>query len=549
MAQQALLVHPYDDMVVALRDLPAGSQVAFSGETVQLAEAIPAKHKFARRRLGQGELVRMYGQTVGRLVCDVEAGGLLTTRNLLHAIDPVEQVEVSRQWEAPDVTAWRGATFRGFHREDGTVGTRNFWIIIPLVFCENRNLQVLQEALLDELGYGRRSNYATFTRQLRQLYERGATEAELLAATFSKPSTHAPERYFANVDGIRFLRHEGGCGGNYQDAENLCGLFAGYINHPNVAGATVLSLGCQKSQIASLEQQLHARNPNFKKPLYIFEQQRVGTEHDLVSTALRHTFAGLVAANRSVREPAGLEHLCVGVECGGSDGFSGISANPAIGHCSDLVVANGGSVILSEFPELAGCERDLMERCVDHQLAERFLSLMRDYEQLAVMVGAGFDSNPSPGNIRDGLITDAMKSAGAAKKGGTSPVHGVLDYPEPVTQRGLNLLCTPGGDVESTTAMAGSGATLQIFSTGLGTPTGNPVSPVLKVSTNTPLAQRMPDIIDLDAGPIIEGEASIAEVGEQLFQMLVATASGDYTACAERLDQHDFIPWKRGISF
>ena len=352
-----------------------------------------------------------------------------------------------------------------------------------------------------------------------------------------------------NVDGIKFLRHEGGCGGTYEDATNLCGLLAGYINHPNVAGATVLSLGCQKSQVETLESELHRRNPNFRKPLYIFEQQRVGSEETLLSEAIKHTFLELSKANEVRREEAELRHLVMGVECGGSDGFSGLSANPAIGHCSDLLVALGGSVVISEFPELAGCEQDLMNRCTSPELAERFLHIMHEYDRQATDSGGGFHYNPSPGNIKDGLITDAMKSAGAAKKGGTSPVVDVLDYPEPVVRPGLNLLCTPGGDVESTTAKAGSGAAVQLFSTGLGTPTGNPVSPVLKISSNSGLAQRMPDIIDLDAGGIITGDATIEQIGAQLLELVIETASDRHSAKAERLGQDDFIPWKRGMSF
>jgi altronate hydrolase len=324
---------------------------------------------------------------------------------------------------------------------------------------------------------------------------------------------------------------------------------AGYINHPNVAGATVLSLGCQKSQIETLQTQIQRRNANLRKPLYIFEQQRMGSEQTLLSEAIKHTFVGLIEADQLARQPAELRHLVLGVECGGSDGFSGISANPAIGHCSDLLVALGASVILSEFPELAGCEQDLMNRCVNGELAKRFLQIMQDYDRQARAVGAGFAHNPSPGNIRDGLITDAMKSAGAANKGGTSPVVDVLDYPQPVTRPGLNLLCTPGGDVESTTAMAGAGATVQLFSTGLGTPTGNPISPVLKVSSNSQLAERMSDIIDLDAGGIVTGEATVEEIGARLLELVIDTANGAHHTKAESLGQDDFIPWKRGISF
>jgi altronate hydrolase len=252
-------------------------------------------------------------------------------------------------------------------------------------------------------------------------------------------------------------------------------------------------------------------------------------------------------ANQATRQPAPLSKLCIGLECGGSDGFSGISANPAVGHVSDLLVALGGSVILAEFPELCGVEQELVDRSVDTATAERFSSLMKAYGDSAVAVGSGFDMNPSPGNIRDGLITDAMKSAGAARKGGSSPVVAVLDYPELVTQPGLNLLCTPGNDVESTTAEVGSGATVVLFTTGLGTPTGNPIAPVVKISSNTALARRMPDIIDLNTGTVIDGEETIEQAGARILDYVVRVASGEEVA-AVRHDQTDFIPWKRGVS-
>jgi altronate hydrolase len=256
----------------------------------------------------------------------------------------------------------------------------------------------------------------------------------------------------------------------------------------------------------------------------------------------------MAEANQLERKPAPLSKLVVGLECGGSDGFSGISANPSIGHTSDLIAALGGATILSEFPELCGVEQELLNRCQDPASAERFSSLMRAYASAAEAVGSGFDMNPSPGNIKDGLITDAMKSAGAAKKGGTSPVMDVLDYTEYIRRPGLTLLCTPGNDVESTSAMAGSGANLMLFTTGLGTPTGNPIVPVVKVASNTRLAQRMPDIIDIDCGPVITGEKAIGQMGEEILDFIIDVASGNVTPKAVQLNQDDFIPWRRGVS-
>ena len=236
------------------------------------------------------------------------------------------------------------------------------------------------------------------------------------------------------------------------------------------------------------------------------------------------------------------------MKCGGSDGFSGISANPSVGYTSDLLVALGAKVLLAEFPELCGAEQNIIDRCVDKPTADKFIRLMQEYDAQAHAVGSGFHMNPSPGNIKDGLITDAIKSTGAAKKAGTSPVVDVLDYTEPVTKPGLSLVCTPGNDVEATTGKAASGATLILFTTGLGTPTGNPVCPVIKVATNTQLATRMSDIIDIDTGAIIRGEKTIEEMGIEILEYCIKAASGEVTPKAVLLNQDDFIPWKRGVS-
>ena len=243
-----------------------------------------------------------------------------------------------------------------------------------------------------------------------------------------------------------------------------------------------------------------------------------------------------------------MSKLIIGVECGGSDGFSGISANPCIGKTADMLVALGGSVILSEFPELVGVEQEIVDRCVTEDVAQRFMQLMNDYQRAAEASGSSMDNNPSPGNIKDGLITDAMKSAGAAKKGGTSQVVGVHDYPGNVSGPGLHLLNTPGNDVESTTGLAGAGANLILFSTGLGTPTGNPITPTIKVSSNSVLARKMDDIIDFDSGKIISGEASLEQAAAELLEKCIAIASGQEKCKAEILGQEDFIPWKRGVS-
>ena len=544
-----LKVHPADNVLVALTPLEAGAKVSYEGQDYTIGEIVKAKHKFATQDLNPGDSIYMYGVLVGKAQQPIKKGGLISTGNVKHAANDFNVGERKTEWTQPDTSAFNGRTFNGYHRADGSVGTANYWVVIPMVFCENRNLDVLQQALVTDLGYGRNRSYQKQSHQLVELYKSGKTVEEILNTDLQTDyANNANTRLFPNVDGIKFLNHDGGCGGTRQDAQALCGLLAGYITHPNVAGATVLSLGCQNAQVSILEEEIKKRSPQFSKPLYILEQQKIGTESAFLSEAIKQTFAGIILANQQTREPAPLSKICIGLECGGSDGFSGISANPAIGYTSDLLIAMGGSVILSEFPELCGVEQNLSDRCMDVPTAQRFSQLMRTYNDRAKAVGSGFDMNPSPGNIRDGLITDAIKSAGAAKKGGTSPVTDVLDYPEKVTKPGLNLLCTPGNDVESTTAEVASGANIVLFTTGLGTPTGNPVAPVVKIASNTALFERMRDIIDINTGTIIEGKETIPEAGERILDYVIGVASGDIQVAAVRHVQDDFIPWKRGVS-
>ncbi|MBC3541161.1 UxaA family hydrolase [Rufibacter sediminis] len=547
MLHRFLKIHPNDNVLVALTDLKKGDTVEYDGSRIVLADDVQAKHKFAQRPLAAGEEILMYGSLVGKAVYDIPVGGVLTTANVKHQVNGFTGKTKTIGWQAPDVSKWANRTFMGYHRPDGQVGTGNYWLVIPLVFCENRNVDIIKQAFLDELGFGQRDVYKSYVQQMVELYQTGNTQAiETLA--LQKTAAPVQRRIFENVDGIKFLTHEGGCGGTRQDSDMLCALLADYIHHPNVAGATVLSLGCQNAQVSILESKLQALDPNFSKPVIVLEQQKEGTEEEMMSKAIRQTFLALIEADKLKRAPAPLSKLSIGLECGGSDGFSGISANPAIGHTSDILVALGGKTVLSEFPELCGVEQELINRCESNKAAERFASLMRAYAASAEAVGSGFDMNPSPGNIRDGLITDAIKSAGAAKKGGTSPIVDVLDYPEYATKPGLNLLCTPGNDVECTTALVGAGTNIVLFTTGLGTPTGNPIAPVIKISSNTKLAQRMPDIIDIDTGAVISGEKTIEQMGEDVLDFIIEVASGRIETKEKILQQDDFIPWKRGVS-
>ena len=550
MKNKVLKVHPSDNLIVALCDLKEHENIKMNGENYILPRAILAKHKFVIEDLNVGDNVIMYGVKVGKATQKIRKGEQITTFNLKHVS---EDFSVNKRipqinWQAPDVSKWQNRTFKGYHRKDGQVGTANYWLVIPLVFCENRNILKLKDAFDKALGYAFPDIYLQQVQDLVQLNVKADFDAIHKYRASQLDHKAEQPKTFPNLDGIKFLTHEMGCGGSNADSNRLAGLFAAYANNANVAGITVLSLGCQKTQLSDLMNAIKIRNANFDKPLLYFDQQTYGTEFEMLSVAIKGTFEGLIGANNLVRQPAPLSKLNIGLKCGGSDGFSGISANPVLGHLSDLIVALGGNTYLAEFPELCGVEQELINRCVSEEQAAKFENLMRNYSDLATSFGESFDMNPSYGNIKDGLITDAIKSAGAAKKGGTAPIVDVLNYTETSKVSGLHLVCTPGNDVLATTGKAAAGATIILFTTGLGTPTGNPICPVVKVSTNTKLAQKMHDIIDFDCGAIIEGEKTIEQTAEELLEYCIDLASGKFQTKAQISGQDDFIPWQKGIN-
>ncbi|WP_439129787.1 UxaA family hydrolase [Polaribacter sp.] len=535
MQKKLIKVNPSDNVAVALVNLKAGEVISFENQDIKVISDVKAKHKIALETFENEGEIFMYGVLVGKASSKIEKGGVLTTENVKHQSAKVSQKTGTIGWTAPNVDKWKDKTFMGYHREDGQVGTANVWLFFPLVFCENKNIEKLRDVFEKEL--------LTVKSNSHQMLLRSLVKGEEDTDNAEKEVT----KVFENID-VKFITHPGGCGGIRQDSESLARLLAGYVKNPNVAGATVLSLGCQNLQMDIFNTALDAISPDNKKPVLMYEQQQMGTVDEMLTAIIKNSYEAIKKANEIERKPAPLSKLKVGLECGGSDGFSGISANPSLGYTSDMLVALGGTAILSEFPELCGVEQELVNRCVEEEKANKFLNLMQAFEKSVVDAGSGFDMNPSPGNIKDGLITDAMKSAGAAKKGGTSPVVDVLDYGEYITKPGLNLLCTPGNDVESTTGMVGSGANIVLFTTGLGTPTGNPITPVIKVSSNSDLANRMSDIIDIDTGDVIKGEKTIAEMAETILEYIIDVASGKTTSKAGLLNQDDFIPWKRGVS-
>jgi altronate hydrolase len=542
-----LQLHDKDNVLVALQDLAQGALIHWNKQDITLTTKVDAKHKFTLNDMAIGDAVYMYGVLVGKASKAIAKGEAITTENLKHESAPYSAANRKPyQWQTPDVSKWAGRTFMGYPRTDGLVGTRNYWLVIPLVFCENRNIMIMKDAFERELGYAQPEVYRE---QLRGLIQEYTLQKE--GKSVDNLQTYASadgRKLFPNIDGIKFLTHEMGCGATNRDSQTLAQVFAGFALNPNVAGITILSLGCQKTQLEDLKEEIANRSKTFDKPVLYFNQQTYGTEQALMTDAMKQTFEGIIEINKIERKPTPITKLNIGLKCGGSDGFSGISANPALGHVSDILTSLGGTTLLAEFPELCGAEQELIDRCETQEDAQKFATLMDEYAAKAASVGATFDMNPSKGNIKDGLITDAIKSAGAAKKGGNAYVTGVLDYTEQPQKSGLHLLCTPGNDVLATTGMAASGANIILFTTGLGTPTGNAVTPTVKISTNTKLAEKMTDIIDFNCGAIISGEETIAENGDRMLEYIIKLASGEYITKAEKLGQDDFIPWRRDIN-
>lgn len=528
--QKILRIEESDNLIVVLKDLYAGESYTWGEQSITLASDVKAKHKFASEDIPVDGLVSMYGTAVGKATRPIMRGEAITVDNIRHYAAPVTlENGQPYEWHQPDVSEWADRTFKGYIRDDGRIATASYWLVFPLVFCENRNVVKLTDALNEALGYSN-ATLKNFARHLTSGSEVAAPAAPL----------------FSHIEGMRCITVTSGCGGAASDCETMCDVLAAYADHPNVVGITVFSLGCEKAQQAMFKQALERRNPTFNKPALYFLQQAWHSEEHMMQTALEETFNAMKAVKPVPRSDVPLSKLKIGVKCGGSDGFSGISGNPAMGLVSDWITTLGGASGLAEFPELCGAEGDMVRRCTTLASKKKFLDLMQRYEKTANFFGTTIADNPSFGNIADGLITNAIKSTGAAKKGGRAPIVAVCDYGEPMPDQGLALVCTPGNDVDAVTGLVAAGCNLVIFSTGLGTPTGNPIVPVLKISTNSAIARRLEDMIDFDCGPIIEGKP-LAEVSRELLEKVIETASREYVVKADRLEQFDFMLWKRSL--
>ena len=502
-----LRIHPSDDMAVALQDLRPGAEIQIDGQRFLVRTAVPMKHKIYLRDLPAAARPRLYGMPVGQTTRPVQQGEGVTQENL--ASLPVEEMPVPPsevQWTPLD---WGHLprTFEGYRRPDGRVGTRNHVLIAYTVSCVSHIAERVAHIGRQAFGLADDDPWVQYAR----------------TGTFTASSTSAPS---VGVDDIVVLRHNSGCGmPDHGDRERLLRFLVGYIQHPNVAAALVLGLGCEKVPVSAVR---HAVGDTWKPVVYL-ELQQVGTEEALLRAALDALRDLVRRAGQHQREPVPVSALVLGVECGGSDGFSGITANPVVGVVSDLLVSAGGTVILPEVPEMVGAEGLLMARAVNDHVRAQIRDLIRQFASYAARFNAQVSENLSWGNVREGLITIQMKALGVIQKAGHGPIVGVLDYGEPVARSGVYLLNTPGYDIPSVSALPLSGAQVVIFTTGLGTPTGNPVVPVIKVASNHRTAQHMADIVDFDAGSVLD-RVPLPTVGRELCHLMVRVASGDATA-------------------
>ncbi len=505
MPTPVIRLHPEDAVVIARSTLLPGAEVA---PGVTAAERIPAGHKVAVRALAEGEAIQRYGQIIGFATRPVAPGAHVHVHNC--GMGDFDKDYAYSQDARPTAMANEGLTFSGIRRPDGRVATRNYIGILTSVNCS-------------------------------------AHVAGLVADVFKRnPFTgHDPLAAYPNVDGVVALTHKTGCG--MTDGEPLRLLrrtLAGYARHVNFSHVVVLGLGCEVNQIAGLleEQRLAGRIRNM-------DIQSMGGTRKTVEAAVAFVHEVLTESNEVKREPVPVSELTVALQCGGSDGYSGVSANPALGAASDLLVRHGGTVILSETPETYGAEHLLTRRAVSREVGEKLVDLMRWWEEYTAREGAEMNANPSPGNKAGGLTTILEKSLGAMAKAGTTNLVDVVRYAEPVMARGFVFMDTPGYDPVAATGQVAGGANLVCFTTGRGSVFGCKPSPSIKLATNTPMFRRMEDDMDINCGTILDGDETVQECGHRIFETMIRTASGERTK-SESFDAGgaEFAPWVIGAT-
>lgn len=505
LSEFAIVVDPKDNVAVVKRATSPGLELLLPDESLlEIRAAVPPGHRFATRDIQAGEFVLQFGQPIGTSL-GIHRGEQITHDNMTDEVPIVRDLPENLHTPAPDYfpVDQRG-TFMGYRRPDGRVGTRNYILIVPTSMCASHEaLQI--------------STIAEFT-----LYDR---------------------LKYPNVDGVVAIPHNKGCG--CQDGSTIDVMLrtlSNYADHPNVGGVILIDLGCEKTNLSQVEKYLLKREKAFDKPVAKIGIQEVGGTQAAIQQGLKEVEQMLPTVNEIVRESCPVSELVLGVKCGGSDGFSGISANPSLGRAADLLVRSGGTVLITEVPEFCGAEHLLASRAKDVETGRAVYRLVDWYKEYASKFGAVLNNNPSPGNVAGGLLNITIKSLGAIAKAGTTRVEGVVEYAETPTTRGLNLMQGPGYDQESTPGLVGAGATVVVFTTGRGTTIGNAITPVIKLASNTPVFERMANDLDLSAGGVIDGTETIDEVGQRVFERIVEVAGG-LPAKAEEHKHREFQFW------
>ncbi|HSK73216.1 MAG TPA: altronate dehydratase family protein [Pyrinomonadaceae bacterium] len=502
----AIIVNPKDNVAVVKEETFEGLIVLLPDQkTVTLKQGVPPGHRFATRDIPAGDFVRQYGQPIGTSL-GIEAGEWITHGNMTNDVPVVRDLPEDLQTPAPDYfPKEKIETFMGFRRPDGRVGTRNFILIVPTSMCASH--EALQISMMSEFMHYKREK-------------------------------------FPNVDGVVAIPHNKGCG--CQDGSNLdimLRTLANYADHPNVGGVILMDLGCEKTNLKKVEKYLLKRELEFNKPVAKIGIQEIGGTQAAIEKGLKIVEEMLPVVNENRREEFPVSELVLGVKCGSSDGFSGISANPALGAAADTLVRSGGTVLITEIPEFCGAEHVVASRAKDAETGRAIYKMIDWYKDYASKFGGVLNNNPSPGNIAGGLLNITIKSLGAMSKAGTTRVEGVCEYAEAPKNRGLNIMQGPGYDQESTPALVAAGATVVVFTTGNGTTIGNAIAPVIKLASNNRVFEKMNGDIDISAGNIIEGTETIDEVGERVFEHIRRVASGEIPAKAETNKHREFQFW------
>src|SRR2546421_5803800 len=502
----AIIVDSRDNVAIVKRETVTGVELFLpEGREMRVNSVVTPGHRFATRTIPAGEFVLQYGQPIGTSL-GIECGDAITHENMADDVPVIRDLPEDLRTPAREyLTESERATFMGFRRDDGRVGTRNFVLIVPTSMCASHEAQQI-------------SIIAEYTLYSRQKY--------------------------TNVDGVVAIPHNKGCG--CQDGSTIdimLRTLSNYADHPNVGGVILIDLGCEKTNLAQVEKYLLKRDKSFNKPVAKIGIQEVGGTEAAIARGLKEVEMMLPEINRIVREEVSISELVLGVKCGGSDGFSGISANPALGRAADLLIRSGGTVLITEVPEFCGAEHLLANRAKDAATGRAIYRMIDWYKEYASKFGAVLNQNPSPGNIAGGLLNITIKSLGAMSKAGTTRVEGVVEYAETPKHRGLHLMQGPGYDQESTPGLVAAGATIVVFTTGRGTTIGNAIAPVIKLASNNRVFERMSRDLDISAGGVIDGTETIDEVGTRVFEHVRRVASGEVLALAEENKHREFQFW------